>query len=147
METKIYYYSLFMGWVGVLLFGSLGIGILYPAFLVHDSHIWLYITPVELIAGVLLYYAIKISFIPAINKEPILELDDEKLYFYMTDRTIYWRDVVEIFEDYRSHSPAIRFEMVDGSDDIIIGTKWISGRNEKIYNTIQEYFAENLRKG
>ena len=144
MEAKVYYYSLLVGLIGAIFFGSLAIGVIYLGVTANDAKIWIVVGLLELLACTLVYYSCQICLLPAIRREIALELDDEKLQFYITDRTIYWKDVAEIFEDFGDQSPSIRFELVDGSDDIRIGTKYIRGSNKKIYNTIQEYFAQTL---
>jgi hypothetical protein len=73
-----------------------------------------------------------------------LELDEEKVQCYLSGLTIYWKDVVEISEDYGRYYSAITFQMVDGSDNLTISTKWIEGSTKSICDKMQEYFAQTL---
>lgn len=98
---------------------------------------------VSLAFASMLYYVVRWVFIPAINDYVALEMDEEKVHCYITGRTIYWRDVVEISEDFSQYSAFIKFDMIDDST-LTIPTKWITGRNKDICNKMQEYFACTL---
>src|SRR5437868_4465454 len=109
----------------------------------HDGRAWLPIGIIIVIASAILYYAIKYCFIPAINGYVALELNNEKLHCYITDRTIFWKDVVEISEDYSRYNSFIKFDLID-SGELSIPTKWITGSTKSIYNKMQEYFARTI---
>ncbi len=144
MEPTTYGYSKFVGWSGMILFSGMLSLVLYIGISVHDTKIWFYLTaPLLLILGILIAF-LRWCFIPLLNGAITLELDEEKLQCYLTRRTIYWEDVAEISEDHRIYSSYIKFEMVDGADDLIVPTKWIEGSTTSICNGMQEYFARTL---
>lgn len=145
MGITTFRYSKIVGWTGALFFGGTMIFIIVMGISVHDNTYWRYFGPFELFPATILYFFCKKCFIPAVKNKIALELDADKLQFHVTDRVIYWKDVNEISQTYSMYSSFISFEMVDGSDDIGIGTKWIAGSNDMIYDTIQEYFAEALK--
>ena len=143
MEPTTYLYSKFYGWIGVIFFGGIILGALYGGIMAHDNRAWPPVGIIIVIASAILYYAIKYCFIPAINRYVALELDNEKLHCYITDRTIFWKDVVEISEDYSQYNSFIKLDMVDGSE-LDIPTKWIGGSTKSICNKMQEYFARTI---
>lgn len=79
----------------------------------------------------------------AFRNETAIEFDEEKVLIYMTGRTVYWKDVVEVSWKYEKWK-FLLFEMVDGKDNITVGVGRIAGPNRKIYNTAQDYFRQAL---
>ena len=90
-------------------------------------------------------YLCKKFFFPLVRGETALEIDKEKLQFYVTNRVIYWKDVKSIDHDTLNHGGwAIIFAFKDGSENIDISTKYVAGDDEQIYgiqNT--EHFKKN----
>jgi hypothetical protein len=144
MEPTTYVYSKFYGWLGMIFLGGALLGFLYLGITDQGYKTWLSLSPLFLLTGAFIVYWSERCFIPALHNAIALELDDEKLHCYITNRTIYWRDVVEISEDYSQYSSFIKFEMVDGSNYLTVPTKWIAGSNTSIYNKMQKYFARTL---
>jgi hypothetical protein len=148
MEPTTYGYSKFVGWTGMLLFGSalivLSYMVLYILMPIYDIRVVLCFVMLILLTIALLVYFLIWCFIPMLNGAIALELDEEKLECYITRKTIYWKDVVEISIKYKVREPFIIFEMIDGSEDLDVPTKWIEGSTTSICNMMQEYFARTL---
>ena len=143
MQPTTYTYSKFYGWAGVIFFSFAVISLLFIGIACQDTKLLILMIIASLAFGSVLYYVVRWVFIPAINNCVALEMDDDKVYCYITDRTIYWRDVVEISEDFSRYSAFIKFDMIDDST-LTIPTKWVTGRNKDICNKMQEYFARTL---
>jgi len=96
-----------------------------------------------------LVYLSVMYFIPCLRDKTVLELDREKLQFFIKGKLLfqiprdiaYWDDIENI--DYtsvlRMGGAIISFRMKDGSV-FGINTKYIAGNDKDIYNTIIEYF-------
>lgn len=99
---------------------------------------------ITLILGALIvYFFIKI-ILPLIQGKSALELDKEKLQYFIFNKTIYWKDVENIiYADRTNGSWLISFIMKDGSNDIKIQTRYIAGKNKEIYNSILQCFEKN----
>jgi hypothetical protein len=143
METTTFTYTKVRPILGITIFSCFAICFLVLGILIHEIKSWLFLALAIACSIWAVIYTIKYRLIPAIRNYPILEVDAEKLVFYLTDRTIYWKDVVEISWDYY-HGKYLSFEMVDGSSNLTIGVSWIAGSNDVIYNTVQEYFGQSL---
>lgn len=143
MKPTYYYYSKFYGWIGVIFFSGAAVTMLSIGIASHITKLLLICSVVSLTIFAFLYYIIRACFIPAVRNYVALELDEEKAHCYITDRTVYWKDVIEISEDYSARSPYIRFDMIDNSS-ITMPTRWIHGRTSKICDAMQEYFAKTL---
>ncbi|MGF7041736.1 hypothetical protein [Mucilaginibacter lappiensis] len=78
----------------------------------------------------------------AFRNETAIEFDEEKVSIYMTGRTVYWKDVVEVSWEYDKWK-FLLFEVVDGKN-ITVGVGRIAGANKTIYNTAQDYFRQAL---
>jgi hypothetical protein len=143
MEPTYYLYSKFYGWTSIIFFSGMAPLMLYPGIASHNVKLLLICSVLTLGICAFIYYLIRALFIPAVKNYVALELDDEKAHCYITDRTVYWKDVVEISEDYSQYSTYIRFDMIDETS-ITMPTKWIQGRTSKICNTMQDYFAKTL---
>ena len=143
MEPTYYLYSKFYGWTGIIFFSGCAPAMMYIGIASRDIKLILFCSVISLAICAFIYYLIRALFIPAIKNCVALELDDEKAHCYITDRTVYWKDVVEISEDYSRYSSYIKFDMIDDST-ITMPTKWIHGRTSKICDTMQDYFAKTL---
>lgn len=87
---------------------------------------------------------LKWCFIALLQDRITLELDEEKLQYHISGQTIYWKDVVEISEDYGRYHSGIKYEMVDGSDDLKVSTTWIKSSTISICNKMHEFFAHTF---
>jgi hypothetical protein len=143
METTTFTYTKARPILGITIFGCFTICLLVLGILIHEIKFWLFLGLPVVCSICAVIYSIKYRLIPAIRNYPILEVDAEKLVFYLTDRTIYWKDVIEI-SWYFDNGKYLSFEMVDGSRNLTIGVSWIAGSNDIIYNTVQEYFGQSL---
>jgi len=143
MEPTTYTYSKFYGWLGVIFFGFFLSGFVFISIICPDNKVRLFAIGISIILIGLLYYVVRWVFIPALNSYVALEMDEDKVYCYINDRTIYWKDVIEISEDFSRYSSFIKFDMIDDST-VSIPTKWITGRNKEICAKMQEYFARTI---
>lgn len=143
METTTFTYTKVRPILGITIFSCFTICFLVLGILSHEINIWLFLGLPVVGSIYAVIYIIKYRLVPAIRNYPILEVDAEKLVFYLTDRTIYWKDVVEI-SWYYYHGSYLSFEMVDGRRNLKVGVSWIAGSNDVIYNTVQEYFGQSL---
>jgi hypothetical protein len=146
MEPTTFGFSKFVAWSGTMLFSGLLFTSLYEIIAFHPpkmTDLLLLCVPVILLSGVLFIF-VRWCFIPMLQGRITLVLDDEKLQHYLSGTTIYWKDVVEISEDYGRYHSGISFQMVDGRDDLTISTKWIEGSTTSICDKMQEYFARTL---
>jgi hypothetical protein len=148
MEPTTYVYSKFYGWIGILLRSAALIVLLYLLLFMimpsYDIRIVLCFVLLILLTIALLIYFLIWRFVPMINGAIALELDEEKLQCYITGKTIYWRDVVEISVTSKNKEMFVTLEMVDGSDNMEVPVDSIAGSNTSIYNKMQEYFARTL---
>ncbi|MGZ3871519.1 MAG: hypothetical protein ACXVJD_01305 [Mucilaginibacter sp.] len=145
MEPTTFGFSKFVAWSGTLLFtGMLAFNVYMGISYVHNITGLLYLSlPLLLVLGALIAF-VKWCFVPMLQGRITLELDDEKAQCYLSGLTIYWKDVIEISADYGRYYSCITFQMVDGSNDLTISTKWIEGSTASICNKMQEYFAQTI---
>jgi hypothetical protein len=145
METTTFTYTKVRPILGITFFGSFTILSLILGILIQDIKFRLFLALPVACSIWAIIYSIKYRLIPAIRNYPILEVDAEKLVFYLTDRTIYWKDVVEI-SWYFNKGRYLSFEMVDRSSNLTVGVSWIAGSDDVIYNTVQQYFGQSLQE-
>jgi len=142
METKKYGYSKYQNMFAILLTsGMLAFAIYMLISMGSYYQVWLIIIPFILIILAMFAYVCKKFFFPSLRGDVALEIDKDKIQFFITKRIIYWRDVKDLYQSYFSNNgPYIMFKMKDGSKDIGISTKYIMGNNKDIYNTVIDYF-------
>ena len=71
--------------------------------------------------------------------KPALILDDEKFVSTVQDETIYWKDVTKFSKDDGVLTYSyFTFEMKNG-DIFRIGTKWVEGDTNRMFNHIQNF--------
>jgi hypothetical protein len=107
--------------------------------------------PASLFLGALLLgtvamavYLCKKFFFPLLRGKTALEIDKDKLQFFITNRTIYWKDVIKIDYFSLNHGGwSIKFVMRDGNEDLSISTKYVAGNDATIYDAIVEYFEKH----
>jgi hypothetical protein len=73
----------------------------------------------------------QVDFHTCTNEYDALELDQEKVHSYVTERIIHWEDIVEISEGYSRNGAYIKFDIVDDSIQNI-DTKWVTGMNKEL---------------
>ena|ERR1700722_10095996 len=145
METTQYKYSTKQVVYVLLLFlGMIGFGFYEIETDPHTDYLWKIMIPFIILFGVFLVYICYKYLLPLLRGETILELDNDKLQFRVTNLTVYWKDVASI--DYstgsRSSSWTIRFYMKDGSKTGTMSTLYIAGADMAIYNTVITYFEK-----
>ena len=87
------------------------------------------------------FYIFKTNLLPALQGYVALELDEEKLTFYLNGRIIYWRDVEDVSTGYW-HGSYLSFKMRHGEPDLTVGLKWIAGTTNDILEQVQGYLDE-----
>jgi hypothetical protein len=152
MEIKKYKYS-----PTPMLFSLVKIGIssilLYKVItLLPAANNWLYMgCGILIIVAWLINLLLKIG-IPLFKGKEALELDDEKLQYFVKEwvklqysrEVIYWKDVKDIeYSSLPRVGPLITFRITDGGDDASIYPKYIAWNNDDLYKTIQEYFKNS----
>lgn len=110
---------------------------------VSDPGIWV-IGLFILAEGVLGRYFFKKYFSPFLKNETALELDEEKLQYFIKNKVLYWKNVDYINSRYggRGGGLEISFAIKQGSRNVTISTRYIAGNDEGICNTISEYFEK-----
>ena len=145
MKSTTYGFSKFVSWSGMLLFATMLVFILYCGFtLFHGLTQWLWLCLPLIMVLAFIYAFARWNFIPMLQGCITLELDEEKVQSYLTGVVIYWKDVVEISEDYGQYYSAIKFQMIDERDNQAISTRWIEGSTKSICDAMQDYFAKTL---
>lgn len=105
MGITTFTYSKFIAWTGAAFFSGVIIFCLYLGLSTPPGHNkWLYLIGLILVVCILLGYFCKKYFFTMLQGKIALELDDEKLQFYITNRIIYWKDVEEITKQYGKNS-------------------------------------------
>ncbi len=97
------------------------------------------------------YMMIKVG-IPYLKGKTALELDNEKLQYFVKEwiplqyyrEVIYWKDVQDIeFNSFSRIGQLITFRITDGGNDASIYTKYIASGNDNLGNIIQEYLKNS----
>ena len=141
MEVTKYNYSIKFGWFGTIFLSVIILFCFYA--IITDppgDNIWQLMIPAIIVIGGMLIYWGKICFIPALKGKIALELDKDKLQYFVSNKTVYWSDVESIDKDTMPRNGwIIIFSMLDRSKDIKIPTRFIVGKDEDIYNKVCEY--------
>ncbi len=138
-----YPYSIFQNCFSIILVSAMNIFILYMIIRFPALPGSLALSALFLCTATMAVYLCRKFFFPSLRGEIALELDKDKLQFFITDRTIYWKDVKSINYDVLNHGGwAIIFAFKNGSENVDISTKYIAGNNQAIYDTITEYFEK-----
>ncbi|AMR33197.1 hypothetical protein A0256_18125 [Mucilaginibacter sp. PAMC 26640] len=84
--------------------------------------------------------------IPTIAGKSALILDEEKLYYRVSNKTVYWGDVTFIAERGLSSGRGtyIAFELLDTNREIHITLNFLNSEDDLVYNTILDYFEQSL---
>jgi hypothetical protein len=108
-------------------------------FLLSNTTQWLIFISVGVVAFAVSRFFILNFVVPASKNKPALTLDEEKLVSYVSDETLYWKNVVKISKSWGSTYAYFVFEMNDG-EFVQIGTKWVEGTEDFIFNNIQDFY-------
>ena len=85
MEPIVYGYSKFVVWSGIIMFSAMMIFFVAMGFMTNKAEAWLYILiPIAILATILFFF-IRSCFIPLLNNELTLELDEENCNVTLTD--------------------------------------------------------------
>jgi hypothetical protein len=109
--------------------------IITMAFYLNDGYEWLIFIPVVCILFCIARFFILNFSLPMFKGKPALIFDDEKLTSFVEDSTIYWKHVVKYGGLTYGY---FLFEMANG-EIFRIGTKWVEGDIDTIYNYIQSF--------
>ena len=141
MQTITFGYNIFRAG-STIIFSSLFIIFLIAfAFNLDEPNEWLIFVPIAVIIFCIIRFFLLNFSLPMLKGKPALILDDEKLISSVQDETIYWKDVAKFskqggFFSYRYFV----FEMTNG-EIFRIGTKWIEGNTNTMFNHIQSFMA------
>ncbi|BAU55944.1 hypothetical protein MgSA37_04136 [Mucilaginibacter gotjawali] len=90
----------------------------------------------------MLTYLIHKYILPLRRGEIALELDNEKLQYFIGNKTVYWKDILYMdFASSKNGGIFIRFALEHGVD-INISTRFVAGKDSEIYQTITAYFEK-----
>ena len=143
MEPKKYPYSKSQNYTSIVL--VLGLNTVFLYLIISSSNLFL-----SIVFGVLLLCMVALTvyicrkfFFPLLRHDTALELDNEKLQFYVDNKTIYWKDVKSINHKVQKNADwVVTFAFKNGSKDIDVFQKYIAGDDKAIYDTITEYFEK-----
>jgi hypothetical protein len=92
--------------------------------------------------GTLAYLYFK-YFVHLQRDEIALELDKEKLQYFIGNKSFFWKDVLYTSPggNGRANGIRVRFSLEDGSE-VVINTQFIDGNDQEIYNTIMTYYEK-----
>jgi hypothetical protein len=103
-----------------------------------ETVLWTLYIGIDLALLFTMAYFIFKGIIPAIKQHAALELDDEKLQYFMYNKTMYWKNVISI----SNSNNAIVITAEDGSK-ATIRTAWLKGNKDTIYNAIALHIENN----
>jgi len=94
--------------------------------------------------SILPFYFFKKYFLPFLRAKIAMELDNEKLEYFIKNKIVYWKDVDYINSNYGGQGGGVEitFAIKQSSRNITISTRYIAGNDEDIYNRISEYFEK-----
>jgi hypothetical protein len=143
MDIKKYLYSKYQTWfVFIFLLAMMVASLFMVANDNADHDEWLVFGFFFLVMGGMLAYLLRKYFLPMQRGEIALELDKEKLQYFIGNKTVYWKDVLYMdFAESKNGGGFIRFALEHGVD-IKISTRYIAGKDKEIYNTITGYFEK-----
>lgn len=142
MEVIKYPYSKYQTWyVLILLLAVTAFPVFVIATDITDRDIWLGFGFSFLATCGMLTYLTRKYFLPMQRGDIALELDKEKLQYFIGNKIVYWKDILYMdFGEARS-GIFIRFALEHGVD-ITIGTRYVAGKDKEIYDTISAYFEK-----
>ncbi len=141
MESTKYHYSILQNCFSMILALGLNGFFLYMIMRFPPIPASLFMVALFLGTAAMTIYLCRKFFWPLLTGKIALELDEDKLQFFITDRKIYWKDIKDVSYDILNHGGwAIIFSFENGSDNVNISTKYIKGSDQDIYDTIKQYF-------
>lgn len=147
MEIKRYPYSKTQTWFYMIVFFAVLIFLL-AVFVVNfsDHSTW----PLLGIGGIFvcgtLTWLYNKYFRHLQRGEIALELDNEKLQYFIGNKTVFWKDVLYTTNDSNPNGNSIRIRFsLEGGSDIVIDTQFVDGSDKEIYNTIMAYVEKYKR--
>lgn len=115
-----------------------------------DDHNWMEVLPVITVLGAVAIYYCKQCFTYDLKDKAALQLDDEKLVYYIDHQIIYWKDIIDIsYGKVRGQGLSIFFTVIgEGirNSSICISTDLVEGNDVEIYNDIIERYLKVIRK-
>jgi hypothetical protein len=142
LKTQSFPYNPLVVWLGAIFFGGTILFILFLGTSVPEFEDGLYLLPFVIISVAFLAYFYYKYLAPILSGKIALQLDEEKLTFPITKRTIYWKNVADIrLENYKNLN-TMYFTMLDGGKDIVISLNWIKGDNADLYNAIVAFYND-----
>ena len=143
MNVVKYPYSKYQTWFALIILLAM---MVFPVFVlasdVTDRNTWLVCGFFFLVACGLLTYLIRKYFLPMQRKDIALELNEEKLQYFIGNKTVYWKDVLYMdFGESKNGGIFIRFALEHGVD-IKISTRYVAGKDKEIYDTVTAYFEK-----
>lgn len=142
MDIKKYLYSKYQTWfVFIILLSIMVVSLFMVANDNADRDEWLVFGVFFLVMVGMLTYLLRKYFLPMQRGGIALELDKEKLQYFIGNKIVYWKDILYMdFGEARS-GIFIRFALEHGVD-ITIGTRYVAGKDKEIYDTISAYFEK-----
>jgi len=144
MEVIKYPYSKTQIWFYMIAFLAILIFILV-VFIVDfaDHSTWPLLGMGGVFCGGALTYLYFKYFVHLQKGEIALELDKEKLQYFIGNKSFFWKDVLYAnpVGNGRGNGMGVRFSLENGSD-VVINTKFVGGNDEEIYNTVMSYFEK-----
>jgi hypothetical protein len=143
MDVLKYPYSKVQIWFYSIAFIAIFIFILVVFIVDFSDHsTWPLLGGVFLVICALFAYLYRKYFRPLQNGETALELDSEKLQYFIGNKTVYWKDVLYTnFGALKNGGAEIRFALANGIEVIII-TRYVAGNDNEIYKNITAYFEK-----
>ncbi|RVU01825.1 hypothetical protein EOD41_07665 [Mucilaginibacter limnophilus] len=112
--------------------------------IVKSMYKWaLIISPFVLVVIWGSYYFMRNFILRAFRNEIILEFDETKLTYYITNEFVYWDDIIDINTSSSSKNDFLILLKLSDESELGISTKWISGDHNKIYDQIVNYWENS----
>ncbi|MBD1366673.1 hypothetical protein IDJ77_22870 [Mucilaginibacter sp. ZT4R22] len=115
----------------------------------HENGTWdfSFISVIAGLIGITLFgrFVLRV-FIPTIKGKSALTLDEEKLYYRVGNKTVYWQDVAFIARrpTFSNRGTYIAFELMDTTKEIHLTLIFLNTDDDQAYDAIQKYFAASL---
>jgi hypothetical protein len=103
-------------------------------------NIWPFVILETITLIVLVVFCYRV-LVPALNGKIIMELNDDNLNFFLSDKIVYWRNVtnISLLRGY------LKFEMRGRLDNVLIDMRFIRGSDMEILKTVQNYFEQTVK--
>jgi hypothetical protein len=130
--------QLIVPFLGILPFLMLSLTEIKDANHEHDNNMLVIYIMTDMLLFFMLSFFISFVIIPAFKRGAALEIDDDKLHYFMFNKTIYWKNV----ESLSTCNQAIVVKSTDGSK-AKIRTAWLKGNKQAIYDEIAAHVESN----